>query len=152
MKTRMMAVFLLVFLLFFSHSVMAEKTLMTRMNQEFDIASEELVTKLEEYGYSVAHIQRCDGGLTDFGYKTDLYRVVFFGKIEEVRNLSASYPQIVPYLPLKILMFAENEETVFVALNPDELGKFFKDKNLKIQFRRWTNDINAIFEELHSGI
>jgi uncharacterized protein (DUF302 family) len=139
---------LLALLLLLSSVTQAENTLMVRTGLTFDFAMDALQTLLQEYGYKVAHVQRCDGGLSDFGYKTDFYRVVFFGKIEEVRKLSAEYPEIVPYLPLKILLFAEDKETVLVALDPDALARYFQKNHLQVQLRRWHNDINSIFTEM----
>lgn len=128
----------------------AETLMMVRTQMPFEYAMEEVQTLLEEYEYAVAHTQRCDGGLTDFGYKTDLYRVVFFGKIDEVRELSDKHPEIVPFLPLKLLVFAEKDETVLVAFNPETLSSYFNDPALKIQLKRWRNDIHSIFNEMRA--
>jgi uncharacterized protein (DUF302 family) len=129
-------------------SVHAEETLMMRTDFPFERTMGILNQTIAEYGYQVAHVQRCDGGMADFGYKSDFYRVVFFGKVEEVRDLSDRYPELVPYLPLKILLFAEGDETVLVALNPLELARYFESRELQVQFRRWNSDIRAIFAEL----
>lgn len=138
-------------LLLASLSAQAQNTLMARSPQGFEVAMQQLQTTLKEYGYAVAHIQKCDGGMTQFGYNSDFYRVVFFGKIEETRRLSKNYPQLVPYLPLKILLFAENDETVFVALNPLELGQYYQEPELLVQFMRWHNDLRSMFDELHDS-
>lgn len=135
-------------LLLLATSASADNILMTRSYLPFEIAMEETQSLLDEYGYTVAHTQRCDGGLTDFGYKSDYYRVIFFGKIDEVRELSANHPELVPFLPLKMLLFAENEETVLVALDPQTLSPFIDDSEVKIQLRRWQNDILSIFNEM----
>ena len=139
---------LLALVLLFSANATADTLMMVRSQMPFEYAMDEVQKLLEEYEYAVAHTQRCDGGLTDFGYKTDYYRVIFFGKIEEIRALSDQYPEIVPFLPLKLLVFAEKDETVVVAFNPDTLSSYFDDPSLKIQFKRWQNDIDAIFNEL----
>ncbi len=139
---------LLILFLQLSANAAAETLMMVRAQMPFEYAMEELQTLLEEYEYAVAHTQRCDGGLTDFGYKTDFYRVVFFGKIDEVRTLSEKYPEIVPFLPLKLLIFAEKDETVLVAFNPETLSGYFNDPALKIQLKRWRNDIHSIFNEM----
>jgi hypothetical protein len=112
----------------------AETTLLTRTAYPFERAMGILQQTLAEYGYQVAHVQRCDGGMADFGYKSDLYRVVFFGKIDDVRQLSARYP--------------EQQETVMVALNPLELANYFEGRELQVQFQRWHSDLRAIFAEL----
>jgi len=128
--------------------VQGQSLLMARTTHPFEKAMAILQQTLVEYGYQVAHVQRCDGGLADFGYKSDYYRVVFFGKLGEVRRLTDQYPEIVPYLPLKLLLFAEQDETVLVALNPQELTAYFKAHELQVQLRRWESDIRAILAEL----
>ena len=57
----------------FASQAFAGHTLMVRTAQPFETAMGILQQTLEEYGYSVAHVQRCDGGMADFGYKSDLY-------------------------------------------------------------------------------
>jgi len=109
---------------------------------------EEVQSLLQEYGYAVAHTQRCDGGLTDFGYKTDFYRVIFFGKIDEVRAISEKQPELVPFVPLKILVFAESGETVIVSLDPHTLSRHFENPELQTQLSRWRSDIISILDEL----
>ena len=129
-------------------SAREDNLLMVRTEQPFDIAMEKIQGLIEEYGYSIAHIQRCDGGLNDFDYETDYYRVIFFGKYEEVKALSVGYPELIPFLPLKYLVFAENDETVIVSLNPDTLADYFDNPEIKHQLQRWNNDINEMFSEM----
>ena len=131
--------------------VSAQQTLMVRTSHSFESAMGILQQTLEEYGYAVAHVQRCDGGMAEFNYKSDFYRVVFFGKFDEVRRLSDKHPELIPYLPLKILLFAEKDETVLVALNPLELAKLFQRGDLQVQFKRWYSDIRSILQEIRAG-
>jgi len=135
-------------LLLLSQVVQAENMVMQRVDQGFETSMILLKDKLEEYGYRVAHIQTCDSGLGDFGYQTDKYRLVFFGKLEEVRRLSDQHPELIPYLPLKIAVIKEQETVVLVALNPRTLSEFFAGRELAIQFQRWESDIRAIFNEI----
>jgi uncharacterized protein (DUF302 family) len=133
-----------------SGPLVAQPTLMARTGMQFERTMGALTQTLGEYGYSVAHVQRCDGGMTDFGYKSDFYRVVFFGKIDEVRRLSRDYPELVPFLPLKMLLFAEKDETVLVILNPLDLARHFEAAELQVQFQRWHSDIRAILGEIRA--
>ena len=129
-------------------SVQAESILMARSSNNFEVTLQEAQKSLEHHGYTVAHVQRCDTGLGDFGYKTDRYRLLFFGKGKEVRYLTEKYPTLIPYLPLKLAIYAEEEETLAVIFNPEELGKLFPQKELKIQFARWKNDLDSILEDI----
>jgi uncharacterized protein (DUF302 family) len=128
-----------------------QTTLMARSSQPFEVVLEQAKEVLGEYGYTVAHIQKCDGGLAQFGYHTDKYQLLFFGKLEEVRRVSHSHPEMIPFLPLKLAVFAERNETVLVALDPLELGRYINAPDLQIQLARWHSDIRAMLEELRNG-
>ncbi len=128
----------------------AEQTLVmvrspARAGHVMDVLKETIL----EYGYKVAHTQRCDGGMAEFHYKSDFYRVVFFGKVEEVREVLKRHPEMSPYLPLKIAVVAEDQDTVLAAVDPRALGPMFPDDpELQVLLARWYNDINAMLEEM----
>jgi len=126
----------------------AENMLMVRVHDDFEETMIQLKATLNDYGYRIAHIQKCDGGLSGFGYKTDLYKSVFFGKFEEMRRLTRDHPEIIPYVPLKIAVMKEKDTVLLVAMNPTTLEPLFPDPGLRIQFERWESDIRAIFEEM----
>ena len=131
-----------------STSVQAENMIMLRVNHSFDNTMILIKEKLGDYGYKIAHIQKCDGGLTDSGYKTDYYKSIFFGKFEEMRHLTKTHPEIIPYVPLKIAVMQEKDTVVLVSINPETLSLLFPDKDLQNQFGRWESDIRAVFEEV----
>ena len=125
--------------------------LMVRAQLKAPDAMAILKETVQEYGYQIAHVQRCDGGMTEFHYKTDYYRVLFIGKIDEVRGILARYPEMAPYLPLKIAVIAENDETLLTAVDPRALGHLFgHDRILEVQFARWYNDLSAMLDELRN--
>ena len=144
---RIYSMFVVTFLLFCTPA-QAENMIMQRIHQNFEETMILVKERLNDYGYKVAHIQKCDSGLSDFGYKTDFYKSVFFGKFEETRYLTAKYPQIIPYIPLKIAVIQEEDSVIIVALNPDILADLFPQKELQVQFRRWESDIRAVFDEV----
>ena len=141
-------VFPMAVLLLVSAGVGAENMIMARVPMHAELVIEYVNSSVEEHGYTIAHTQLCDGGMTDFGYKSDLYRVVFFGKIAEVRMISERYPELVSYLPLKIAVIAEKDETLLTVLNPEALAPFFGDQELQIQFGRWHSDLISIFDDV----
>ena len=140
--------FSLLLLLLIAAPVRAENMIMLRLSMTFDEGMIQLKDKLEEYGYKVAHIQKCDGGLGDAGYKTGLYKSIFFGKFDEMRYLTNKYPHIIPYVPLKIAIMEELDTLVLVSLNPSTLKEFFSEPELQTLFGRWESDVRAIFDEL----
>ncbi len=139
---------LLLFLL--ASPLRAERTLlMVRVDMKAPEAMEVLKETVREYGYEVAHVQRCDGGMSEFHYKTDFYRVLFFGKFNEVRGILKRYPEMSPYLPLKIAVIAEKDQTVLAAVDPRALTALFAHSpELGVQFARWHNDLDAILKEM----
>ncbi|MBC8210821.1 MAG: DUF302 domain-containing protein [Gammaproteobacteria bacterium] len=126
----------------------AENMIMLRVSHSFDNTMILIKEKLDDYGYKVAHIQKCDTGLSDSGYKTDFYKSIFFGKFEEMRHLTATYPELIPYLPIKIAIMQEKETVLIVAMNPETLSPLFPSEELAVQFARWESDLRAIFEEV----
>ena len=129
-------------------SAQAENILMARSPDNFEVTLQEAQKSLEQHGFTVAHIQRCDTGLGDFGYKTDRYRLLFIGKGKEIRYLTEKYPALIPYVPLKLAIFAEEDETLAAIFNPEELGKLFPQKELKVQFSRWKNDLLSVLHDI----
>lgn len=125
-----------------------DRLLMMRSSQSFPETMLALQRTLGEYGYTISRVQRVDIGLTSSGFETDKYRIVFFGKPEEVRQLSEKHPQLIPYLPLKITLFAEREETLLTTFDPGLLTALAADEEFRSQTLRWRSDIIAIFDEL----
>ena len=70
------------------------------------------------------------------------------GKLEEVRTLSASHPEMAAFLPLKIAVFAENDETVIAAFNPLDLARAMPAEELQPYFRSWNQDIKAVLADV----
>lgn len=92
-------------------------------------------------------MQRVDIGLTKSGYKTDKYRVVFFGKPAEIRDLTTHYPDLLAFLPLKISIFAEGDDSIVVTANPQHL-KRAGDARLGKVINRWERDISQILAKM----
>jgi uncharacterized protein (DUF302 family) len=125
-----------------------QTTLMARSKLQFEPVLEAAKQVVAEHGYTVAHIQKCDGGMAEFGYQSDKYQLIFFGKLEEVRRLSHEYPELIPFLPIKMAVFAEHDETVIVVLDPLELGRYITDPKLQVQLVRWRSDLRSMLQEL----
>lgn len=128
----------------------AQELLMVRVNNTFPSTMNALQNAVVEQGYQLARVQRVDVGLTKSGYKTAEYRIVFFGKKKEIRKLSRKYPRLIPFLPLKIVIYAEGDETILLAANPAKLKSFYPDKSLTSYFNRWEKDFRAIMRRTKS--
>ena len=141
---------LLILLLIGSAAAYADhqKLIMGRSMDAFPETMSALQEEIKKAGYVLSFVQRVDVGLTGMGFKTDKYRVVFFGKPEEIKELPEKYPELVPYLPLAIAIFAEEQETVLTAMSPGFLGPAYLKEHpeLKVIFERWKKDIESIIE------
>jgi len=144
----MRAIILLTLLVMVTGTAWAENILMARSPHNFDVTLQVASKSIEEHGYTISHIQKCDGGLGDFGYKTDLYSLLFIGKPAEIRRLTKKYPKIIPYVPLKLAIYAEEEETLAAIINPMELAPMFPEKELQVQFSRWKSDFDSILDDI----
>lgn len=132
-----------------SVSVHAEgDLLMARSQQGFPETMLALQGTIKDYGYTVSRVQRVDIGLTKSGYKTDKYRIVFFGKAHEINAVVSQHPELMAYLPMKIAIFAEEGETVMVAMNPRAYKDLTNDKVTEHLFTRWENDVRAIMADI----
>jgi len=131
--------------------VAAEGLLMARSQLYFPEAMSALQESILAHGYKITRVQRVDIGLTGFGYKTDKYRLVFFGKADEIEQMTRKEPGLYAYLPLQVVIFAEQDNTLLVALHPRSLSVQFPAAELRTQFLRWENDMNSIFDDVRNA-
>ena len=126
----------------------ADGLLMVRMDAPFPEAMTLLQSAISSRGYTITRLQQVNENLQRREFKSDMYRVVYFGKLDEVRKLTADHPDLIPFLPLNITIFAEGEQAILVASHPQTLQKFFPDPALKPAFDRWEKDIESIMDEV----
>lgn len=125
----------------------AEHLMMVRVKQSFPEAMLKLQEVIKQNGYTLSRVQRVDIGLSKSGYQTDKYRVVFFGKQQQNRWLIDNHPEMLPYLPLKIGIYAEGEDTLLVTYNPQIL---FAPKNPKLAgiVGEWNRDLHSMLKSM----
>ena len=138
-------------LLGFAVSVRADGLLMARSLQLFPEAMTSLQSAISARGYKITRLQEVNENLARRDYKSDMYRVVFFGKYEEIKALTAQHPELIPFLPLNITIFAEGNQSILVSAHPQELKKFFPDPRLKPVFERWEKDVAEIMDEVREA-
>ena len=142
---------LLVLMLWLSPPVRGQDLLMVRSEQAFPEAMATLQNAIRDHGYTVSRVQRVDIGLTKSGFQTDKYRVVFFGKKAEIDRLTAAHQELIPYLPLQVAIFAEQQQTLLVAPDPTRLVAFFPGTDLESVFGRWQADLHSIFDTVRKA-
>lgn len=133
-----------------SQAVVTGEMIMVRSSEAFPETMSTLQQAITDKGYSLSRVQRVDVGLTAKGYATDKYRVVFFGKGEQVKQLAAEYPQLIPYLPLKIAIYAEGDDTILISANPASFNDMFELPQLRPVFNQWQQDIIDILNSMQS--
>ena len=144
--------FLIAALLFgLASATCADQLLMIRSGLSFPEAMLALQNAITMRGYKVSHVQNVDIGLSKIGYQTDNYKVVFYGKAEEIAQLTAKHPELIPYLPLNVAIFAERDNTILVTNRPGVLADFFPDTELKSVFMRWEKDLTDIVNEVQAA-
>lgn len=148
MKLRRLCLPVLALLLLVS-TARAEDLLMARTPMTFPETMLKLQDSLKKHQQTLSRVQRVDIGLTSKGYQTDKYRVVFFGRAAEIRDYAQKYPILIPYLPHKIAIFAEGEETLLVAANPERLF-VSDDPALQAIARQWHRELQAIFADMRA--
>ena len=129
----------------------AEDIIMVRSVLAFPEAMLALQESIAAHGYTVSRVQRIDIGLTGMGYKTDKYRIVFAGKIGEIRELTDKAPQLTPYLPPKISIFAEGDQTILVTINPKVYAAIAGEAIDPVFFDRWESDLRSIFYDVNTA-
>lgn len=128
----------------------AEHLFMARVKMSFPEAMLKLQDTIKEHGYAISRVQRVDIGLTNSGYLTDKYRVVFYGKADENQKLLTQFPVLQAYFPLKIAIFAEGQDALITAYDPLYLfGE--SDPGLKEKSLLWSKDLEAIFKTMREA-
>jgi uncharacterized protein (DUF302 family) len=126
----------------------ADEMTTVRSDRDFDETMNALQNAIVQRGYTVSKVQRVDVGLEAKGYKTDKYRIVFYGKADEIAALAKNYPQIIPFLPLSVAIFSEGNQTILTTMRPRSFRELFPDAALQNTFEHWDNDLISILEEV----
>lgn len=151
MMTRSLSFLLLILFSLSSQAVVTGEMIMVRSSEAFPETMSSLQQAISDKGYTLSRVQRVDVGLTAKGYATDKYRVVFFGKGEQVKQLAADYPQLIPYLPLKIAIYAEGDDTILISANPASFNDMFDIPQLRPVFNQWQRDIIEILNSMQNA-
>lgn len=129
----------------------ADGLVMVRTSLKFPEAMLALQDSISEHGYTVSRVQRVDVGLTGMGYETDMYRIVFAGKYDEIREICDKVPELVAYMPPKISIFAEGDQTILVTPHPSLYAGIAGDRLDPVLFDRWASDLESILHDVRTA-
>ncbi len=124
-----------------------DKILLAHTSHDFDTTLAMVKKQLAAKNYQIAHVQRCDNGLKKMGYEVNKYQVVFFGRIDEVRELTTKHAELAPFLPFKILIYVEGDKTAISIMNPEMLKPMVTDEALVAKLEQWKRDFVAVLEQ-----
>jgi len=130
---------------------LADEMLIVRSGRDFEETMASLQTAIAARGYKVTRVQRVDVGLEAKGYQTDKYRVVFYGKADELALLAERHPELIPFLPLSVAILAEGSQTLVTTNRPGALKALFPAPELVPTFDRWERDLVGIFSEVRQA-
>lgn len=131
-----------------AQAIITGELIMLRSEKPFDEAMQSLLAAIEQQGFSVSGIRSVDRGLARSGYKSDKYRIVFFEKQGEIASLTKRYPEMLPYLPLKIIIYAEANDTLLVTSDPAVFIDLYPDPRLRDMFRQWHDEVVGIMKQV----
>jgi len=134
-----------------SGSLLAGDLLMVRSQLSFSDAQSRVEKEINALGYFTSTARRVDIDLVSAGFSRETYRVIAYGKPDEIKRLAENYPEITPFLPPQIVIFGERKETLLVALSPLYLAEFFIQPELVDTFERWGNDLQTILENVRDA-
>ena len=143
-------IFISLVLFFFITTSHAGGLMMARTKQNFPEAMLKLQETILNFNYKISRVQRIDIGLTASGYATDKYRIVFFGTEKEIALISKKYPHLTPYIPWKIAIFAEQQDTLLVAADPMQFSNK-KYPGADKYLLKWKKDIQKIMDVLRES-
>lgn len=126
----------------------AQDLLIARAPRAFPEAMAGAQQAIADAGYTVVRVQRVDVGLSSSGFETAEYRLIFFGRADEMQAVPAQAPELMAYLPLKMVIFAEGDTTMLVMQNPALLARLFPQPSLQRYFQRWERDARAVLERM----
>jgi hypothetical protein len=135
----------------FSGTLLANDLLMVRSQLPFPNAQPRLEAEINALGYFTSNADRVDINLVSVGFTHDIYRVIAYGKPEEIRFLANNYPELTPFLPPQIVVFGERNESLLVALSPLYLADYFQQPELVVIFKQWDKDLQTILENLRDA-
>ncbi|SMN15952.1 hypothetical protein CRYPA_1900 [uncultured Candidatus Thioglobus sp.] len=127
-----------------------DELLIERVNAKFSYTWLALNKTIKAHNYKSAYLQRCDFAMNERHYKSDKYRIVFFGKYDEMKRMSKKYPQLSPFFPLKITVMEESKHTLIIATPPITLLPLVDTNEDRMTVFRWNEDMKSILKQVKS--
>jgi len=136
--------------LIFASTVSAsyDELLIERVNAKFSYTWLALDKTIKANGYKAAYLQRCDFALKERHYKSDKYRILFFGQYDEMKEMTHKYPKLAPFFPLKVTVMEEGTHTLIIATPPITLLSLVETDEDRMLIFRWNEDVKSILKQV----
>lgn len=146
----LMLMFLLIIFPPVGHTKIADEgqILLAHTSHDFDTTLSRVKETLVKNNFQVAYVQRCDGGLKKMGYEVNNYQVVFFGRLNDVRDITTKHAELAPFLPFKLLLYRENDKTVMSIMNPESLVPMVTDPTVVARLEQWKDEFVTVLEQV----
>ena len=69
-----------------------------------------------------------------------------FGKPEEMELIKTNHAALIPFFPMNITVYEKEDYTAISTIDPMTIQRFYGEKVLPEQFKRWHHDISAIVQ------
>ena len=138
------------FISLFSTPVGAQDLFLTVSKpSQYLAALNDLSIAIANQDYTLIKIQPVDSGLRQKSYEVGNYKVLFFGNNEQVNKLLSISPEASVILPLKIILYQNNDSVIASAPNLQMWKGVFGDA-LDAMIDQWQDDIAKILKEFES--
>jgi len=136
---------ILVMSLALSVGVRADETyLQATCAMDFPEAMAHLQDSIQDQEYTVSRIQHVDKGLIERGYETEKYKVVFFGKPNQMAKVASNYPSLIPFVPLNITISQEGGRATVSTLAPKQFSTLGIPADAEPLISHWQRDVEEI--------
>ncbi|SFV61395.1 hypothetical protein MNB_SUP05-5-538 [hydrothermal vent metagenome] len=141
--------YLIIFSLFFSNNLFAKEIIMRNIDNDFSNTWISLQKYIKKQGHQIAFRQRCDFALKQRHFDTQLYRILFFGQYQKIKEIVKRNPKIIPHLPLSITVVeSNNKETLLITASLEYLINLVKSEQDKEIIRQWSKDVLQIVDNV----
>lgn len=104
---------------------------------------------VDRQGYQVMQVQPVGEALAKRGYEGEDFKVLFIGRAADFAEVEASYPSLMPFLPLSLTLAEEGAGTRLTAMPPVANGAS-PPLSIKRLMTRWRADLTRMARDFNT--
>lgn len=105
-----------------------------------------LQDELQSQGYRVLRVQSVDRGMEKAGYHLDKYRIIFFGKPEDLNRVLEDYPAFASFLPLSITVYEEGGQTKILNMPYKKIKQAAPTPDIALLVDTWQEETLTVIQ------